>query len=326
MSARRQAALLEHGRPMSGKGESKIAVIAAIVGNLIIAIIKFGAGALTGSSAMISEGIHSLVDTGNGGLVLMGMRRSTAPADSEHPFGHGKELYFWTLIVAISIFGIGGGMSVYEGITHLLNPVHVENPWPNYIVLAIAAVVEGTSFIIAMRQLNAVRGKLGVARFIRTSKDPSLFTVVFEDSAAMLGLVVAFFGIWLGQLTGSPLFDGAASVLIGVILMGVAFLLARESKGLLIGEGVEPAVLADMRRIVAAEKDVDAVGDVRTMYLGPNDLLVNLDVAFRVGLPAEQIHDAIARIEVALRGAYPEIGRIYIEADSLTDVRSSTQV
>jgi cation diffusion facilitator family transporter len=311
---------------MSGKGESKIAVIAAVVGNLIIAIIKFGAGALTGSSAMISEGIHSLVDTGNGGLVLMGMRRSTAPADAEHPFGHGKELYFWTLIVAISIFGIGGGMSVYEGITHLLNPVHVENPWPNYIVLAIAAVVEGTSFFIAMRQLNAVRGKVGVARYIRTSKDPSLFTVVFEDSAAMLGLIVAFFGIWLGQLTGSPLFDGAASVIIGLILMGVAFLLARESKGLLIGEGVEPAVLSDMRRIVAAEKDVDAVGDVRTMYLGPNDLLVNLDVAFHAGLPAEQIHDAVARIEVALRGDYPEIGRIYIEVDSLTDVGSSTQV
>jgi cation diffusion facilitator family transporter len=310
---------------MSGKGESKIAVVAAIVGNLIIAIIKFIAGAFTGSSAMISEGIHSLVDTGNGVLILMGMRRSTAPADAEHPFGHGKELYFWTLIVAISIFGIGGGMSVYEGITHLLHPVHVENPWPNYIVLAIAALVEGTSFIIAMRQMNAARGRVGVAKFIRTSKDPALFTVVFEDSAAILGLVVAFLGIWLGQLTGSPLFDGAASVLIGVILMGVAFLLARESKGLLIGEGVEPAVLADMRQIVAAEAAVDGVGDVRTMYMGPEDLLVNLDVAFRAGLPAEEIHEAVGRIEAALKSAYPEIGRIYIEVDSLTDVRTASQ-
>jgi cation diffusion facilitator family transporter len=311
---------------MSGKGESKIAVIAAVIGNLLIAIIKFIAGALTGSSAMISEGIHSLVDTGNGGLVLMGMRRSTAPADAEHPFGHGKELYFWTLIVAVSIFGIGGGMSVYEGIIHLLNPVHVDNPWPNYIVLAIAATVEGTSFIIAMRQLNAVRGKVGVARYIRTSKDPSLFTVVFEDSAAMLGLIVAFFGIWLGQLTGSPFFDGAASVIIGLILMSVAFLLARESKGLLIGEGVEPVVLADMREIVGAEPDVDGVGDLRTMYFGPDDLLVNLDVAFRAGLPAEQIYEAVGRIEGALKAAYPEIGRIYIEVDSLKDVRASSQV
>ena len=308
---------------MSSTGESKVAVIAAVIGNLLIAIIKFIAGAITGSSAMISEGIHSLVDTGNGGLVLMGMRRSTAPADAEHPFGHGKELYFWTLIVAISIFGIGGGMSLYEGITHLLHPSHVENPWPNYIVLAIAVVVEGSSFIIAMRQLNSVRGKVSVRRFIRTSKDPSLFTIVFEDSAAMLGLIVAFLGIWLGQLSGSPLFDGAASVIIGLILMSVAFLLARESKGLLIGEGVEPPVLARMNEIVAAEEAVDAVGDIRTMYLGPDDLLVNLDVAFRAGLPAEQIHEAVGRIEANLKGAYPEIGRIYIEVDSLKDVQAA---
>jgi len=308
---------------MSSTGESKVAVIAAVIGNLLIAIIKFIAGAITGSSAMISEGIHSLVDTGNGGLVLMGMRRSTAPADAEHPFGHGKELYFWTLIVAISIFGIGGGMSLYEGIIHLLHPSHVENPWPNYIVLAIAVVVEGSSFIIAMRQLNSVRGKVGVRRFIRTSKDPSLFTIVFEDSAAMLGLIVAFLGIWLGQLTGSPLFDGAASVIIGLILMSVAFLLARESKGLLIGEGVEPPVLARMNEIVASEDAVDAVGDIRTMYLGPNDLLVNLDVAFRTGLPAEEIHEAVGRIEANLKGAYPEIGRIYIEVDSLKDVQAA---
>ena len=310
---------------MSGKGESTVAVVAAVVGNLLIAIIKFVAAALTGSSAMISEGIHSLVDTGNGGLVLMGMRRGTAPADAEHPFGHGKELYFWTLIVAISIFGIGGGMSLYEGIIHLMHPVHVENPWPNYVVLAIATVVEGSSFLVAMRQLNAVRGTVGVARFIRTSKDPALFTVVFEDSAAMLGLVVAFFGIWFGQLTGSPYFDGAASVIIGLILMGVAFLLARESKGLLIGEGVEPVVLAHMRELVASEEAVDAVGDIRTMYLGPNDLLDNLDVAFRPRLPAEQINEAIARIEDALKGAYPEVGRVYIEVDSLKDVQAATQ-
>ena len=308
---------------MSGKGESKVAVIAAVVGNLLIAVIKFVAAALTGSSAMLSEGIHSLVDTGNGGLVLMGMRRSAASADDEHPFGHGKELYFWTLIVAISIFGIGGGMSAYEGIRHLLHPSHVENPWPSYIVLAISALVEGASFLVAMRQFTAARGETGIREFIRTSKDPSLFTVVFEYSAAMLGLAVAFLGIWLGQLTGSPYFDGAASVVIGVILAGVAFLLARESKGLLIGEGVEPAVLAAMRDLVNAEQAVDGCGLVRTMYLGPNDLLVNLDVAFTKSLPAEEIHDAIGRIEDALKSAYPEIGRVYIEVDSLTDVRDT---
>ena len=310
---------------MSGKGESKVAVIAAVVGNLLIAIIKFIAAALTGSSAMLSEGIHSVVDTGNGVLVLMGMKRSTAPADAEHPFGHGKELYFWTLIVAISIFGIGGGMSAYEGIRHLLNPSHVTNPWPSYIVLAISALVEGSSFLIAMRQLNTARGKVGIATFIRTSKDPALFTVVFEDSAAMLGLLVAFLGIWLGQITGSPYFDGAASVLIGIILASVAFLLARESKGLLIGEGVEPETLATMRQLVAADKAVQAVGDVRTMYMGATDLLVNLDIAFLDGMPAEAIHDAVDRIETALKAAHPEVTRIYIEVDSLTHVRTAKQ-
>jgi cation diffusion facilitator family transporter len=308
---------------MSGKGESKVAVVAAVVGNLLIAVIKFVAAALTGSSAMLSEGIHSLVDTGNGVLVLVGMRASTAPADDEHPFGHGMELYFWTLIVAISIFGIGGGMSLYEGIRHILNPVHVENPWPSYIVLAISAVVEGTSFFIAMREMNSARGKRGIRQFIRTSKDPSLFTIVFEDSAAVLGLLVAFLGILIGQITGNPLWDGAASVVIGLLLMSVAFLLARESKGLLIGEGVEPDVLADMRRLIEAENAVSAVGKLRTMYLGPHDLLLNLDVAFRKGLPAEEIHIAVGRIEDALKGAYPEVGQIYIEVDSLTDVRES---
>jgi len=308
---------------MSGKGESKVAVIAAVIGNLLIAAIKFVAAALTGSSAMISEGIHSLVDTGNGILLLLGMRRGAVPADAEHPFGHGKELYFWSLIVAISIFAIGGGMSMYEGIVHMIDPVHVENPWPSYIVLAISALVEGTSFFIAMRQLNARRGKLGVAGFIRVSKDPSLFTVVFEDSAAMAGLVVAFLGIWLGQLTGNPLFDGAASVIIGLILVSVAFLLARESKGLLIGEGAEPEMLVDMRSIVEAETTVQALGMMRTMYLGPNDLLVTLDVAFRTGIGAEDIHDAVGRIETALKSTYPEIARIYIEVDSLRDVREA---
>ena len=308
---------------MSGKGESKVAVIAAVIGNLLIAVIKFVAAALTGSSAMLSEGIHSLVDTGNGGLVLMGMRRGAQPADAEHPFGHGMELYFWTLIVAISIFGIGGGMSVYEGILHMLHPTPIENPWPSYIVLAISAVVEGSSFLVAMRALNASRGKVGVARFIRISKDPSLFTVVFEDSAAVLGLAVAFLGIWLGQITGSSLFDGGASIIIGLILAGMAFLLARESKGLLIGEGVEPAQLAHMRELIAAEEGVAGVGEVRTMYLGPMDLLVNLDVAFQPSMPAEEIHTAIGRIEDALKGAYPEVGRVYIEVDSLTDVRDA---
>jgi cation diffusion facilitator family transporter len=295
-------------------------VVAAVVGNLLVAISKFAAAALTGSSAMIAEGIHSLVDTGNGLLVLFGMRRADRPADGAHPFGHGKELYFWTLIVAISIFGIGGGMSVYEGVVHLMHPVAVESPWPNYLVLAIALVIEGSSFFIAMREFNAARGDRPAMQFIRTSKDPSLFTIVFEDSAAMLGLAVAFLGILLGQLTGSPYFDGAASVVIGLILASVAWLLARETKGLLVGEGVEPAVLEAMYALVAGDEAIEGVGDIRTMYVGPKELLVNLDVAFRAGVDAAGMHASIARVEDALKAAYPEVGNVYIEAASLARV------
>lgn len=305
---------------MAAKGESKVAVIAAVIGNLLIAVSKFVAAALTGSSAMIAEGIHSLVDTGNGGLMLLGMRRSTRPADDEHPFGHGKELYFWTLIVAISIFGIGGGMSVYEGILHLLHPVRAENPLVAYIVLAVAAAIEGSSFFVAMRELTHARGSRRTLEFVRVSKDPSLFTIVFEDSAALVGLVVAFAGVFLGQVTGSPYFDGAASVIIGLLLMTVAWSLASESRGLLVGEGAEPAVIDHMRELVRADEAVAEVGDIRTMYFGPDDLLLNLDVVFRPTLDVGEVRAAIDRIEPELKAAYPEVQRIYIEAASLRGI------
>jgi cation diffusion facilitator family transporter len=305
---------------VTGKGGSKVAVIAAVVGNLVIAIIKFIAASITGSSAMISEGIHSLVDTGNGGLVLLGLKASGAPADDDHQFGHGKELYFWTLIVAISIFGMGGGMSVYEGITHIQHPSPLENPMVNYIVLGISLLVEGASFLIAMREFVHAKGHKGAWEFVRTAKDPSLFTVVFEDSAAMLGLLVAFFGVFLGHLLENPYFDGAASIVIGLILMTVAWGLARESKGLLIGEGAEPELLARLRSSVESDPDVEAVGAIRTMYLGPDDLLVNVDVAFRRTLRTEGVNRTIDRIESGLKAQDPAIKRVYIELDSVKDL------
>jgi len=305
---------------MSGTGESKVAVVAAVVGNLLVAISKFVAAAFTGSSAMIAEGIHSLVDTGNGILVLWGMRRADRPADPGHPFGHGKELYFWTLLVAISVFGIGGGMSLYEGVIHLMHPVPVENPLFNYVVLTIALAIEGASFHIAMREFNAARAGRPAFEFIRASKDPSLFTIVFEDSAAMAGLLVAFISVFLGQITGSPYFDGGASVLIGLILMTVAWLLARETKGLLVGEGVEPAVLAHMYEIVGSDSAIEGVGQIRTMFVGPKELLVNIDVAFKKGVGASRMQQSIARVEAALKAEYPEVGNIYIEAASLAFV------
>ncbi len=305
---------------MAGHGGSKTAVIAAVVGNLIIAIIKFIAAAITGSSAMISEGIHSLVDTGNGGLLLLGMNRAKRPADEGHPFGHGKALYFWTLVVSVSIFGIGGGMSLYEGISHIRHVAPgavLGDPTVNYIVLGIAVLVEGWSFSVAMREFIRAKGSQKSWEYIRSAKDPSTYTVVLEDSAAMAGLVFAFLGVFFGHLLNNPYLDGAASILIGVLLMAVAFVLAFETKGLLLGEGVDKATLADMRRRIEADPAVSGVGDILTMYMGPHELLVNLGVQFEPGTSVEESREAIGRIEADIVGAYPECTRIYIEAESL---------
>jgi cation diffusion facilitator family transporter len=308
---------------MTTHSGSKIAVIAAVAGNLIIAIIKFIAAAVTGSSAMISEGIHSLVDTGNGGLVLLGMKKAGQPPDENHPFGHGKSLYFWTHIVAISIFGIGGGMSVYEGILHIMsvNPAApMSDPAIAYIVLGISLFVEGGSFMVALNQFRKAKGDTGSWQFIKETKDPSLYTVVLEDSAAMLGLVFAFLGIFLGHLFHNAYLDGLASVAIGLLLMSVAGILASRTMGLLIGEGVTPGELRDIRRRVESDPAVERAGDILTMYMGPNDLLVNMGVCFVAGTTAGQMHDAIHRIEADLKSAYPETRRVYIEVESLPDM------
>jgi cation diffusion facilitator family transporter len=305
---------------MTTQSGSKTAVVAAIAGNLIIAVIKFIAAAITGSSAMISEGIHSLVDTGNGGLVMLGIRQATKPADESHPFGYGKSLYFWTQIVAISIFGIGGGMSLYEGISHIRHvapAAEMGDPTAAYIVLAIALLVEGGSFSVAMKQFWRAKGNMGAWQYIRQSKDPSLYTVVLEDSAAMLGLVFAFLGIFLGHLFHNAYLDGVASIVIGLLLMSVAGILASRTMGLLLGEGVTPDELKDIWTRVESDPAVDRAGTILTMYIGPHDLLVNMGVCFTAGTTAEQMHEAIRRIEDDLKRAYPKINRVYIEAESL---------
>jgi cation diffusion facilitator family transporter len=303
-----------------GHGGSRVAVVAAVLGNLAIAVIKFIAAAITGSSAMISEGIHSLVDTGNGGLLLFGMKQAKLPADVTHPFGHGKNLYFWSLAVAVSIFGIGGGMSLYEGISHIRHvaPEAVTgNPTASYIVLAISMLVEGSSFTVAMRQFWRAKGDRGPWQFIKESKDPSLYTIVLEDSAAMLGLIFAFLGVFFGHLFENPYLDGAASIAIGLLLMSVAFVLAWETKGLLLGEGVSPDMLADIRKRVESDPAVERAGDILTMYMGPHELLVNLGVNFRHGTTAEEMHESIRRIEGDLTNVFPEAMKVYIEAQSL---------
>ena len=305
---------------MTTQGGSKTAVVAAIAGNLLIALIKFIAAAITGSSAMISEGIHSVVDTGNGGLVLLGMTQAKKPADEGHPFGYGKSLYYWTHIVAVSIFGIGGGMSLYEGIAHIRHvapETGMGDPTVAYIVLGIALLVEGGSFSVAMKQFLQAKGDMDAWEYIRQSKDPSLYTVVLEDSAAMLGLVFAFLGIFLGHLFNNPYLDGAASIAIGLLLMSFAGILASRTMGLLLGEGVTPEELKDIWTRVESDLAVERAGMILTMYIGPHDLLVNMGVCFAAGTTAEQMHEAIRRIETDLKKAYPQINRVYIEAESL---------
>ncbi|MGB9175815.1 MAG: cation diffusion facilitator family transporter [Methanoregula sp.] len=312
---------------MTKEGESNIAVFAAITGNLILAIFKFAAAAISGSSSMISEGIHSLVDMGNGCLVLLGIKSARQPADESHPFGYGKSLYFWTVIVAVSIFGIGGGMSLYEGISyirHITPDTQMGDPTATYIVIAVSLVVEGISFIIASRQFLQAKGETSAWQFIRHAKDPSLFTIVFEDSAALLGLVFAFLGTFFGHLLNNPYLDGVASIAIGLLLMSVAWILASRTKGLLLGEGVNPDELADIRRRVESDPAVERAGDILTMYMGPHDLLVNMGVGFVPGTTAEQMHEAIRRIEADLLSVYPETNRVYIEAESLPPLYESS--
>ncbi len=299
--------------------ESTIAVVAAIVGNLAIAVVKFIAAALTGSSAMISEGIHSVVDTGNGGLLLLGIRKAGRPADGSHPFGYGKELYFWSLIVAISIFGIGGGMSIYEGILHIQHPSPLKDPLINYIVLGVAMLFEAGSFTVAYRQFRKVKGSRSTIRAVHEGKDPSMFTVVFEDTAALLGLIIAFFGVLLGHELENPYFDGGASVLIGVLLCSVAVWLAAESKALLVGESADPETVSAFRCVALEEPDVQRVGDTLTMHLGPRDVLLNVGIEFAPGTTVEAAHAAIHRIERRLADDHPEVRRVFIEVEQFDE-------
>jgi cation diffusion facilitator family transporter len=296
---------------------SKTAVVAAIAGNLAIAVTKFIAAAMTGSSAMLTEGIHSVVDTGNGGLLLLGMHRSRRRADEQHPFGYGQELYFWTLVVAILIFALGGGMSIYEGIKHIQHPAEVKDPTVNYIVLGLAMVFEGSSWRVAFRVFRQRMGSRSLWQAIRAAKDPVPFAVLFEDSAALLGLVVAFLGIWLGHLLDNPSFDGAASVVIGVILAGVAWLLARESQGLLLGESAQPEVVEGIRALCREHPSVLQVKETLTMHMGPEDILLNLGLEFSHDLGADGVERVVDELERSIQGQYPHVKRIFIEVDSL---------
>lgn len=294
---------------------SKLVIIAALIGNGLISITKFIAAAITGSSAMMSEGIHSLVDTGNQVLLLYGMKRAAKPPDADFPFGYGKEIYFWSFIVAILIFALGGGISIYEGIQHIQHPEPITNPLVNYIVLGLAMVFEGAAWYFAFREFNRVKGRWGYLEAIQRAKDPSIFVVLFEDSAAMLGLIVAFVGVWLTQSTGILIFDGIASVIIGCILVGTAIWLAYETKGLLIGESANQSVISGIRSALETKSNIQHVNEILTMHMGPDFILANISVDFADNISARQVETDIAAIDSGIKQAYPQIKRVFIEAE-----------
>ena len=295
-----------------------MAVYAALAGNLAIAVTKFGAAVFTGSSAMLSEGIHSVVDTGNQALLLYGMYRAGLPADARHPFGYGKELYFWSFVVAILIFGLGAGFSIYEGMHGILQPTPVQNAMVSYVVLGFSLVFEGGAGFLALRQFLREKGDMGFFEAVRRGKDPALFTVLFEDSAAILGLIIAMVGIFLGQQLQLPWMDGAAAVAIGLLLAGVALFLAYECKALLIGEAAEPHVVEGCRALLNGDRRVVRVADVRTMHLGPREILLAADLDFADGLISQEVEIATAELETKLRENFPEVRRIYLETRKLS--------
>jgi cation diffusion facilitator family transporter len=297
-------------------GSSRKVIVAALAGNALIAITKFAAAVMTGSSAMFSEGIHSLVDTGNQVLLLHGMRQAIKPADSRFPFGHGKEIYFWSFVVAILIFAVGAGVSIYEGVIHIRHPQPIENPAINYIVLGLAMLFEGGAWYFALNEFTKAKGKWGYIEAVQRGKDPTMFVVLFEDSAAMLGLVVAFFGVLLAQLTGFEYFDGIASVIIGFILGGTAVWLAYETKGLLIGESANKRVVDGIRDIVQACSEVEYVNEVLTMHMGPDFILANLSLDFRDDVTAGELEQVIARLDEQIKQAFPDVKRLFVEAES----------
>lgn len=305
---------------------SKSVIYAALVGNFAISVTKFSAGFFTGSSAMITEGVHSLVDTGNQLLLLYGIKSSSRPADKKHPFGYGMELYFWTFLVAILIFAVGAGISIYEGIQKTIHPHPVTHAYINYIVLGLSLVFEGIVWRVAYKEMLKIKGDRTLLRAVRDSKDPTVFTVLFEDTAAMLGLFVALVGIFLADVLNMPVLDGIASIGIGIILALTALFLAYECKSLLTGEGADPATQEAIRERVSARRGVLGVNEVLTLHLGPNNLLVAISLDFVNTMTAAEIEQTVSELEVEIAAMVPEVDRIFIEAQSLSGHRRAQQV
>ena len=295
---------------------SKKVIYAALIGNGLISITKFIAAVITGSSAMMSEGIHSVVDTGNQVLLLLGLKKSKKPADKDYPFGHGKEVYFWSFVVAIMIFAVGAGISIYEGFHSLSDPHEISNPMVNYVVLGLAMIFEAFAWYFAWKEFNKNRGERSYYEAVRKEKDPTTFVVLFEDSAAMLGLIVAFIGVFLTQVTGILVFDGIASIIIGVILGGTAVWLAHETKGLLIGESADQEIIERIQKMGNSMDSIHMVKEVLTLHMGPQYILVTISADFVSTLNSDQVESDTAELSAQIRKAFPRVKRVFIEAES----------
>lgn len=298
---------------MAGHSGSRRVIYAALAGNLAIALTKFAAAAFTGSSAMLSEGVHSLVDTGNGALLLYGMRRAARPPDRTHPLGHGRELYFWSFIVALLVFALGAGVSFYEGVIHIMAPEPVVNAKVNYIVLGLSFLFEGSSWLVALKEFRQQKGRQGWFQAVRRSKDPSVYTVLFEDSAALLGLIVAFAGILSAELLETPELDGAGSIGIAIILGATAVFLARESKGLLMGEPASPDVQRQVLAIAQEDPAVQRANGILSVHIGPEEIVAGLSIEFEDHLTAPEIEACVERLEARLKKEMPQISKLFVK-------------
>lgn len=295
---------------------NKIVVYAALFGNLAIALVKFVAAYITNSSAMLSEAIHSVVDTLNEILLLYGMKKSQQPANARHPFGYGRELYFWAFIVALMVFALGAIVSIYQGISHIYYPEEMQNPMINYIVLGIAILCEGTSWFVALKAFRKIKGKQGYFEAFRRSKDPTTFTVLFEDSAALIGLFIALIGIYLSHALNMPMLDGLASILIGVVLAVSAILLARETKGLLMGETADPQLRHNVLMVAEQDPAVHSANGVLTEQMGAHQVLASLSLEFKDNLTSDDIEACVNRIEAQIKQLHPEIVALFVKPQS----------
>lgn len=302
-----------YDRLMTSQSSSRKVIYAALAGNVSIALTKFAAAAYTGSSAMLSEAVHSFVDTGNELLLLYGVHRANRPADTAHPLGHGRELYFWSFIVALMVFALGAGISLYQGVNHVISPVPIESPLVNYAVLGLSVLFEGSSWLVALRAFRKAKGERGYIEAINVSKDPTTFTVLFEDSAALVGLVIAFIGIAGATHFGIPELDGVASIGIGLVLGTTAVVLARRTKELLIGESTYPEVQASILRIAAEQPGIVKANGVVTVQMGATQVFAALSAEFDDRMTTPEIEACVNNIEAQVRAAHPEVMTLFVK-------------